>query len=482
MSGPIFIRDAQGRPLMPLAAAHARKLLSQGKGQRIPHHAFTIIQLNHTVDTPQLRPVVAGIAIHFHTAEIWIVAQGVRSAFPLLSLIIDLKNDLPRRLRRRAAHRRRRRSRLRYRGVPRHGRPFKLKRVSLLRSTWGKMLRQRWKQPGKRWKLPVVIQWRAQVLIRVLKRLRQWIPISQVIVLSPVRSNADLKLQSDVPVPSPSLRCAYCGTQMLRLERDHLVPQSRGGSDAWRNVVFACARCNSAKGAQTPDEAGMKVLVKRRQQPPPSKRMQPYIRQAARLLVHQLQQSDWNVQWPSSDLTYDSFPTPDLADAMEVLMNGQSRLAKLVVKPIAHSRKQVFTARNYPKATPLSAGFELKGRTVKRRLRVNRGLAIWHTKQKSRTVVIQSGHSIPSDADLFISAGFLCEARRAGRKVVGIVGAIHSTGRITLLVPKEVSPLAITWDRVVISPRLHFRLLGKDKVFFLPVPSAPLQQIDADDE
>ncbi len=91
MSGPIFIRDAQGRPLMPLAAAHARKLLAQGKARRIPHHAFTVIQLNNVVDTPNLRPIIAGIAIHFQTAEIWIVAQGVRSAFPLLSLILQRK-------------------------------------------------------------------------------------------------------------------------------------------------------------------------------------------------------------------------------------------------------------------------------------------------------------------------------------------------------------------------------------------------------
>ncbi len=51
MSGPVFVQDAHGTPLMPTAAAHARKLFQQG-AQHIPHPTFTIVRLARPVDSP----------------------------------------------------------------------------------------------------------------------------------------------------------------------------------------------------------------------------------------------------------------------------------------------------------------------------------------------------------------------------------------------------------------------------------------------
>ncbi|MFL5801725.1 MAG: RRXRR domain-containing protein [Roseiflexaceae bacterium] len=104
-SGPIFVLDAQGTPLMPIAPAHARRLRKRGQAALQPHHAFTVLQLARTVAQPVLRPIVLGIAIHLHTAELFLLAEGAQKIFPLLTLIVDLRTDLPRRLRRRAAHR-----------------------------------------------------------------------------------------------------------------------------------------------------------------------------------------------------------------------------------------------------------------------------------------------------------------------------------------------------------------------------------------
>lgn len=42
-------------------------------------------------------------------------------------------------------------------------------------------------------------------------------------------------------------RCAYCGsTENLSL--DHIVPQSKGGSNHITNVLCACTKCNGDKG------------------------------------------------------------------------------------------------------------------------------------------------------------------------------------------------------------------------------------------
>lgn len=57
--------------------------------------------------------------------------------------------------------------------------------------------------------------------------------------------------------------CMYCGKQFPEhlLTRDHLLPLSRGGTNSWKNVVTACRSCNHAKGARTPEEAGMPLLA-----------------------------------------------------------------------------------------------------------------------------------------------------------------------------------------------------------------------------
>lgn len=57
--------------------------------------------------------------------------------------------------------------------------------------------------------------------------------------------------------------CLYCGETFEDrfLTRDHVIPQSRGGSDTWSNCVTACAKCNHSKGNRTPEEWGRLLLA-----------------------------------------------------------------------------------------------------------------------------------------------------------------------------------------------------------------------------
>lgn len=41
--------------------------------------------------------------------------------------------------------------------------------------------------------------------------------------------------------------CAYCGTSGVDLQRDCVLPVSRGGRYTLKNVVPACAACNASK-------------------------------------------------------------------------------------------------------------------------------------------------------------------------------------------------------------------------------------------
>ena len=48
-------------------------------------------------------------------------------------------------------------------------------------------------------------------------------------------------------------RCAYCNGVPIHdasLTADHIIPKSAGGQDLTRNIVPACASCNSKKGSQ----------------------------------------------------------------------------------------------------------------------------------------------------------------------------------------------------------------------------------------
>jgi 5-methylcytosine-specific restriction endonuclease McrA len=61
-------------------------------------------------------------------------------------------------------------------------------------------------------------------------------------------------------------RCQFCGRTQHELKhrecltRDHLVPLSRGGTNAWTNVLTACSSCNTRKGNMLPEEVGMHPL------------------------------------------------------------------------------------------------------------------------------------------------------------------------------------------------------------------------------
>ena len=48
--------------------------------------------------------------------------------------------------------------------------------------------------------------------------------------------------------------CMYCGCALTHnaFQREHVVPESKGGKFTWDNIVIACGPCNQKKGDQMP--------------------------------------------------------------------------------------------------------------------------------------------------------------------------------------------------------------------------------------
>lgn len=70
-------------------------------------------------------------------------------------------------------------------------------------------------------------------------------------------TQADIELQ----LRSQKGRCWYCGKPLGEDQTiDHLIPLSRGGSNAPRNIVIAHLRCNLSKGAKLPHEYNGRLL------------------------------------------------------------------------------------------------------------------------------------------------------------------------------------------------------------------------------
>lgn len=327
------------------------------------------------------------------------------------------------------------------------------------------------------------MQWRAQAILRVITALRALVPLSHIVLQAPFQDTvlpwaanraarrqhliANYGKVTDTHQRIPM--CAYCGTTVGRIEVEHIIPESRGGTDVWGNLALACAACNRRKGHRTPEEAGMVLQLPHSADTRLPHRTLPYRYRTAAALYTMLAEHDLATIWYSSAADQQGLP-PALAAAWTYFRAPSDQpWPTYLAKPIARPRKQRFTARNYPKET-LTGGVYLRvGTAIKRRVRVNRGL-LRQTYQRRVTIRVVGVHEpIPEAGGQWITHGMLCEARRAGQKIVGIVAAVHSSGRLTLLVPQRATSTQVWWDRVVVGAQRYLRVLSTDRVIFLPI-------------
>ena len=254
----VLVVDRRKKPLMPCSEKRARLLLERGRAVVHRRYPFTIRLKDRLRENSEVQPVRITVAPGSKTTGIALVREDeaidpdtgkeIKTRAVLILLELNHRGQRIRnRLAARRAFRRRRRGNLRYR-EPRFN--------------------NRTRPEG--W-LPPSLQHRVDTTTAWVNRLARWAPvtgISQNLLCFDTQKMQNPEI-SGIEYQQGTLagyetrqyllekwgrKCAYCGTENVPLEIEHIRPRSKGGSDRISNLTLACQSCNQVKGNRPVEE------------------------------------------------------------------------------------------------------------------------------------------------------------------------------------------------------------------------------------
>lgn len=487
----VFVLDSNNKVLMPTHSAKARILLKQGKA-KVYHLDPFVVKLNYMIDNVCMQKVKVGIDDGAKQAGIAVVA-GCETVF---TGTLTLTNNIKDKMEARAGFRRGRRNRLRYR------KPRFNNRMITKCAVCGKNARSGHDTcrlckgtnhmfKSKTYWLPPSVKARKDYVVRTINKLNKWIPIDQVIIetgrfdlqklMNPEITNEEYqqgpmygkdslkaaliseygnKVNVDGKTRTVA-RCCYCGKENVPLEVEHIFPKGKGGTDAWHNLTLACKECNQFKGNRTPEEAGMKLLVK------PLKFYQTRLLKYATQLQqgkNYLKQAIYDAIGVMPTFTYGQFtswqrkkfdiPKTHINDAIMVAITTYDSDDKpeipevccdeYTIKAMGTKARAMFTATHYsPKdfsyrdkesgkrkrINSLDAGVRFK-HTVRALKEINQACVIVNGK----AVAVKTTERIPDNATMIVAKGDMVKARVKNDYFTGRVVACMSNGNIKICV------------------------------------------------
>jgi len=234
----VFVKNLDGKLIMPCNPAKCRRLLKQGKAKVIKSSPFTI-QLNW-----QCEGIVQDITVGIDKGSKVTGFSAVGNGKILLSGEIKHRTDIKDKMISRAANRRQRRSRKWYR-PPRFN-----NRASSKRSG----------------RLPPSIRANAEEIVRIVNKIP--LPISQIIVEDVQIDIAKLndpnlrgkdyqksnRLDENLRLATlirDKFQCQVCKKNGLKLEAHHIITCQDGGKDSIFNLITLCSDCHKKVHAGT---------------------------------------------------------------------------------------------------------------------------------------------------------------------------------------------------------------------------------------
>ena len=268
----IAVLDTHKRILEPCHPAVARRLLREGQAAVYKRYPFTII-LKHEVTDPTTTDYTLSIDPGSKCTGLAITdaENNITAVFELHHRGSAIKRSLSAR----AGYRRSRRARnLRYRPPRWQNRS----RKAPVRTETG-WVYQSFGQSSEGW-IPPSLMSRVFNIATWVNRLSKAYPITQLAV-EHVKFDTQLMENPEISgveyqrgtlyeaelweylLEKFGRKCFYCGTKDVPLEKEHILPRAKGGTDRADNLTISCRPCNIEKGNRHPDEMdgqlGMRV-------------------------------------------------------------------------------------------------------------------------------------------------------------------------------------------------------------------------------
>ena len=259
----VAVLDQQKRILEPCHPAVARRLLREGQAAVFKRYPFTII-LKHEVTDPTTTNYTLSVDPGSKCTGLAITdsENTIVACFELHHSGGAIKKKLAER----AGYRRSRRTRkLRYR--PARWQNRSRKAPTLTETGW---VYQSFGQSSEGWIAPSLMS-RVFNIHTWTRRLYNIYPITRLAV-EHVKFDTQLMENPEISgveyqrgtlyeaelweylLEKFGRKCFYCGTKDVPLEKEHILPRAKGGTDRADNLTISCRPCNIEKGNQHPDE------------------------------------------------------------------------------------------------------------------------------------------------------------------------------------------------------------------------------------
>ena len=236
----MFVLSKNKEPLMPCQSDRARELLTQGKAAVFKLYPFTIILKKR--EEGAIQEIEVKIDPGSKVSGIVLIGSFLRGQEVLFAANLEHRGEMIKSslTSRRALRRGRRHRKTRYRAARFNNRTRK----------------EGW--------LPPSLQSRVDNIVNWIKRLEKLAPLSSI-ALESVRFDMQ-KIENpeifgveycqgelmgyeirEYLLEKWGRKCVYCNEEDTRLEIDHIVPKSKGGSNRVSNLTIVCRDCNSTK-------------------------------------------------------------------------------------------------------------------------------------------------------------------------------------------------------------------------------------------
>ncbi len=252
MSVPVYVLNMRGHPLMPTTPRKARKLVKTYKATVLRRLPFTF-QLHYA--TGEVKQEIE-LGIDAGYSMIGFSAKTEKQE--LIAGEVELRKNVSQKLTQRRQYRRTRRNRLWYR-PPRFNNRVAAKKRGWFPPSIRHKLNSHKQLIAELYKLLPITRLRVEVATFDAHKLKKP-EISGVEYQQGELQGYEIR---EYLLEKWQRKCAYCGKTGVKLEVEHIIPKSRGGSNRVDNLALSCRKCNVKKGDKTATEFGFAEIAKK---------------------------------------------------------------------------------------------------------------------------------------------------------------------------------------------------------------------------